>query len=336
MQIERELKLDFDDVYIRPKRSPMKSREHVDLRRQFLFKHSKMKWSGIPIMCSNMDTVGTFQMANKMTEFNMFAIIHKHYSYKEWDEAHLPMMMAAPSIGANEADLTKFENLHRIHHFNFLCIDVANGYGEWFPEFISRVRGMYPDLTIMAGNVATREMTEQLILAGADVVKVGIGPGSVCTTRDVTGVGYPQLSAIIECADAAHGLDAHIIADGGCKKGADIAKAFGAGADFVMLGGMLAGHYECYPPDQIHSILLDNGGRLPFYGMSSETANIKYNGGLKDYRAAEGKETLIEFKGVVEDTLKKIMGGLKSTCTMVGAPTLKQLSKCTTFILVNR
>ncbi len=127
----------------------------------------------------------------------------------------------------------------------YVCIDVANGYTESFVGFVAKFREAYPRITVMAGNVVTGEMTEELILSGADIVKVGIGPGSVCTTRSMTGVGYPQLSAVIECADAAHGLGGRICADGGCTTPGDVAKAFGGGADFVMLGGMLAGHDEC-------------------------------------------------------------------------------------------
>lgn len=332
-QIEDGVKLDFDDVYIRPKRSPMKSRGDVVLERvpPYTFKYSGREWGGIPIMASNMDTVGTFKMASALAKFKMFTVIHKHYSVTEWLHAPVPLDWSAPSIGANEKDLEMFDELYKHIPFKFLCIDVANGYGEWFPEFISKVRKAYPHLTIMAGNVATREMTEQLVLSGADIVKVGIGSGSVCITRDITGVGYPQLSAVMECSDAAHGLGAHIISDGGCRKGKDIAKAFGGGADFVMLGGMLAGHTECIPEGES----LPDGG-IPFYGMSSETANEKYSGGLKDYRAAEGKEVRIQCKGHVENTLKSIMGGLNSTCTMVGARSIKQLSLATTFIRVNR
>jgi GMP reductase len=167
-------------------------------------------------------------------------------------------------------------------------------------------------------------------LAGADIVKVGIGPGSVCTTRVKTGVGYPQLSAIIECADAAHGLGGHIISDGGCVTPGDVAKAFGAGADFVMLGGMLAGHNES------GGEMIEIAGEKykKFYGMSSETAMNKHVGGVAEYRASEGKTVQVPFKGDVIDTLKDILGGIRSTCTYVGASKLKELTKRTTFIRV--
>ena len=175
-------------------------------------------------------------------------------------------------------------------------------------------------------------MTQELILSGADIVKVRIGPGSVCTTRIQTGVGYPQLSAVIECADAAHGLGAHIIADGGCTCPGDVAKAFGGGADFVMLGGMFAGHDEGKG-----KIIKKNGIKfIEFYGSSSDTANEKHYGGLADYRSSEGKNVKLKYRGKIKDTILNILGGLRSSCAYVGAPTLKQLSKCTTFVRVNQ
>jgi GMP reductase len=208
-----------------------------------------------------------------------------------------------------------------------VCIDVANGYTQSFVDFIKEFRQWYPDVVLMAGNVVTPEMTEELILAGVDIVKVGIGPGSVCTTRKKTGVGYPQLSAVIECADAAHGLQGHIIADGGCSVPGDVVKAFAAGADFVMLGGMLAGHKE--------------GGASPFgenkfYGMSSDTAMDLHNGGVANYRASEGKTVEIPYRGEVKHTMQDILGGLRSACTYVGASELKELSKRATFVRVTQ
>jgi GMP reductase len=228
-----------------------------------------------------------------------------------------------------------------------VCVDVANGYTKFFADFIKDLRMQFSNIVIIAGNVVTGDQTQELILNGADIVKVGIGPGSVCTTRIQTGVGYPQLSAVIECADAAHGLGGHIIADGGCTCPGDIAKAFAGGADFVMLGGMLAGHNE--GGGEVISkhfasgeaTLLDNGNFLPhyeekqfvqFYGMSSDAANKKHFGGLKDYRSSEGREVLVPYRGKVATTIQDILGGLRSTCTYVGAPTLKQLSKCATFV----
>ena len=209
---------------------------------------------------------------------------------------------------------------------------MANGYTKSFVDFLRKLREAHPQITIMAGNVVTGEMAEELILDGADIVKVGIGPGSVCTTRKMTGIGYPQLSAVIECADAAHGLGGLICADGGCTSPGDLAKAFGGGADFIMLGGMLAGHDECMGE------VTEQGGarKVRFYGMSSRAAMDKHAGGVANYRASEGKEVLLDYRGPVEDTVLEILGGVRSACTYVGAHKLRELSKRTTFIRVAR
>ncbi|KAK9744621.1 IMP dehydrogenase / GMP reductase domain [Popillia japonica] len=183
-------------------------------------------------------------------------------------------------------------------------------------------------INLEAGNVVTGEMVEELILSGADIIKVGIGPGSVCTTRIKTGVGYPQLSAVIECADAAHGLQGHIISDGGCTCAGDVAKAFGAGADFVMAGGMFAGHDECDG-----EVIEKNGKKYKlFYGMSSKTAMQKHSGGVAEYRSSEGKTVEVVYKGDVESTVLDILGGLRSACTYTGAGKLKELPRRATFI----
>jgi GMP reductase len=229
-------------------------------------------------------------------------------------------------VGTSKEEYGKAKETIATCNLEWICIDIANGYSEHFVDFVRKVRSDYPRMTIVAGNVVTADMTQELILAGADIVKVGIGPGSVCTTRIQTGVGYPQLSAVIECADAAHGLGGHIIADGGCICPGDVAKAFGAGADFVMLGGMLAGH------DEGGGMVDVKSGTVQFYGMSSDTAMNKHSGGVADYRSSEGRTVEIPYKGPVQKTIKDILGGLRSTCTYVGAPTLKQLSKCTTFV----
>ena len=340
MRIEDDIKLDFKDVLIRPKRSKLASRQHVELNRTYEFKHSKQKWTGVPIMASNMDGVGTFGMVKALQEHNMFTCLVKSYNgvIDNWTEvSNLDSEYYAVSTGTSEKDFERLNILLTgISAIKFICIDVANGYSEHFGDFVAKVRANYPTKTIIAGNVVTADMTQELILRGADIVKVGIGPGSVCTTRIQTGVGYPQLSAIIECADAAHGLGAHIIADGGCVCPGDVSKAFGAGADFVMLGGMLAGH------DEGGGIVWEDFGTLPpkkvvqFYGMSSDTAMEKHSGGVAEYRSSEGRTVDIPYKGPVKDTVLDLLGGIRSTCTYVGAPSLKQLSKCTTFIRVNR
>ncbi|XP_032637093.1 GMP reductase 1 isoform X2 [Chelonoidis abingdonii] len=214
--VEADLKLDFHDVLLRPKRSSLKSRAEVDLIRTFTFRNSKQTYTGIPIMVANMDTVGTFEMAKVMTKHAMFTAIQKHYSVEEWKlfAVNHPECLehVAVSSGSGKADLDRLTSiLEAIPLIKYICLDVANGYSEHFVEFVKTVRANFPNHTIMAGNVVTGEMVEELILSGADIIKVGIGPGSVCTTRIKTGVGYPQLSAVIECADSAHGLKGHII-----------------------------------------------------------------------------------------------------------------------------
>ncbi len=337
MRIETDIKLGFKDVMIRPKRSTLNSRSEVSLMRKFSFRHSQHEWEGIPVIAANMDTVGTYEMARELAQYQMLTAIHKHYSVKQWIE----FMKSAPveiasyiclSTGTSGSDAEKLNLiLQDCPTIRFLCIDVANGYSEHFVDFLKKTREKYPDKIIIAGNVVTGEMVEELLLAGADIIKVGIGPGSVCTTRIKTGVGYPQLSAIIECADAAHGLGGQIISDGGCKVPGDVAKAFGGGADFVMLGGMLAGHSESGG-----ELVEDEQGKKYklFYGMSSETAMNKYAGGIAEYRASEGKTIRMPFKGPVNETILDILGGLRSACTYVGALHLKELTKRTTFIRV--
>jgi GMP reductase len=336
MRIENDIKLDFSDVLIRPKRSTLKTRREVSLFREFEFRNSGASYHGIPIMAANMDGVGTFDMADALAKQDLFTCLVKHYDIdllKEWviEKGKSIQDNWAYSMGISDEDLDRlidFVDVIEMHdHFKFVCIDVANGYTERFVEFVKKVRKLLPKHVIIAGNVVTAEMTEELILAGADIVKVGIGPGSVCTTRIKTGVGYPQLSAVIECADAAHGLGGHIIADGGCASSGDIAKAFAGGADFVMLGGMLAGH------DEGGGDIKD--GRVTFYGMSSDTAMEKHYGHKANYRASEGRTVTIKHRGPVDQTVFDILGGVRSACTYVGASKLKYLTKCTTFIRVN-
>mgnify|MGYP000868727909 CR=1 FL=1 len=338
MRIEQDVKLDFKDVLIRPKRSTLTSRSEVDISREYVFLHSQRRYRGIPIIAANMDMTGTFEMARTLARHDLAAALHKYHD-EQSVLAFLGEMGASASVfysmGITQEDYAKFRRVKALagEALNLVCVDVANGYTKSFVSFLSRLREEYPDLTLMAGNVVTGEMTEELILDGVDIVKVGIGPGSVCTTRSMTGVGYPQLSAIIECADAAHGLGGLICADGGCTSPGDIAKAFGGGADFVMLGGMLAGHDEC--GGEVVTVA-DGQQKMRFYGMSSRTAMEKYAGGVAEYRASEGKEVLIDYRGPVESSLQNILGGVRSACTYVGARRLRELSKRTTFIRVTQ
>ncbi len=362
MHIENEIKLDYSNVLIRPKRSTLSSRAEVNLEREFTFRNfvpdfpdncsDDPHYTGIPIMASNMDGVGTFAMADALGAHGIFTCLVKTYTAEELIEFYYGDGLnrtdyVAMSIGTGAAD---YEKLCAVYdrvgdNLKYVCIDIANGYSEHFVEHVREVRKRFPHLVIIAGNVVTADQTQELILNGADIVKVGIGPGSVCTTRIQTGVGYPQLSAVIECADAAHGLGGHIIADGGCTTPGDVAKAFAGGADFVMLGGMLAGHDEgggeviekFYKTNELVEGLWDKHvierkQFVQFYGMSSKSANDKHFGGLKDYRTSEGREVLIPYRGNVSTTVQEILGGLRSTCTYVGASKLKQLSKCTTFV----
>ena len=336
MRVEHDFKLDFDDVLIRPKRSTLSSRRLVDLEREFNFRHSDETWKGIPIIAANMDTTGTFEIAEAFKKNKMITAIHKFYSMDEWSQAikskQIDVEYCAVTFGVEEAenadDFFKYLKSEKINEPKFICLDVANGYTELFLDLVKRVRDRF-DNPLIAGNVVTGEMTEALILAGADIVKIGIGPGSVCTTRTVTGVGYPQLSAIIECADAAHGLRGHVISDGGCSTPGDVSKAFGAGADFVMLGGMLAGHKES------GGKVIERDGKKykEFYGMSSDTAMERYYGDIKEYRASEGESISLEYRGPIDKTVQQILGGVRSAATYIGAKDLKNIPKCISFVL---
>jgi len=322
MRIIEDVKLDFNDVLIKPKRSTLTTRKDADLTRRFTFRHSKNDWRGIPIIAANMDHTGTYEMHKALREYDMLTALCKFVEYTYQTPSDL-----IQTIGLDT-------NLDTIPQSKWICLDVANGYTERFMEFVEKIRGhsKTKDSILIAGNVCTPEATEQIILAGADIVKIGIGPGSVCTTRKMTGVGYPQLSATIECADAAHGLGGHIITDGGCTVVGDIAKSFGAGADFVMLGGMFAGHDECHGKIEGNNVYK----QMEFYGMSSDKAQIEYYGEKQDYRASEGKVVWVDYVGPVKNTVEEMLGGLRSALTYAGARCIKDLPKCTTFVRVNR
>jgi len=380
MRIDTKEYLDFSDVLIKPKRSSLSSRKDVELERKFTFLHSEKTWSGIPIMASNMDTIGTWQMRNVLSAFHIPTMIHKFYSSSDWlysmtkedDLTQKPSVYlndflnkvkyTIPSFGIRKEDIDKFFELAReVEYFpNMICFDVANGYTERFVDHIKRMRDYFgKTITIIAGNVATPEVVEALIFAGADIVKVGIGSGKQCSTRLKAGVGIPQLTSISDCSDAAHGLGGHIIADGGIQQVADVGKAFGAGADFVMIGTLLAGHQESggdllqkefltneYSPEfrslgfndftSTKELKTERKQYKEVYGMSSEFAMDKYYGGKANYRSSEGEYSLVEYRGPVKNTIEDILGGLRSTMTYIGARRLKDISKCTTFVKVNR
>jgi len=365
MKIEDGIKLDYSDVLIRPKRSSLQSRQDVSLTRDFSFRWATFVDTCIPIWSANMDTTGTLETA-KAFQYTMFneewmedgvpnVAITKHYTLDDWKticyggnteeeceelpEFPLRASNMAFSCGMSKKDLARLKDIIHLNEnsdlgLKYICLDVANGYTQSFVKYVQSVRELVgKNIAIIAGNVVTREMTEALILAGADIIKVGIGPGSACTTRKVAGVGYPQLSAVAECADAAHGLGGHVMADGGCTSPGDVAKAFAAGADFVMIGGMFAGHDES-GGDAVY----DESGEIThktFYGMSSTTAMEKHNGGVATYRASEGRCVTLPYRGSIYTTLRHVLGGVRSACTYVGANSLKDLPKCASFIRVN-
>lgn len=325
MRIIDDVKLDFDDVLMSPKQSTIESRADVDLERTFICHHANREITCVPIVAANMSSVSNIEVANVLASNKMLTALPKDENY--WDES-CPKSHSFMTIGSSLDPLINTDRKPEM-----LCIDVANGYMNRFVELIERSREILPDAIIVAGNVCTPEATERLIFAGADIIKVGIGGGSGCTTRLKTGVGYPQLSAVIECSDAAHGLKGLVMSDGGCRTPADICKAFGAGADFVMLGGMLAGHDQS--PGEI--VQGKNGNYYKeFYGMSSHLAQKRHNGGVRDYRSSEGREVLVPYRGSLQDTVNDILGGLRSCCAYCGAEKLKELSKRATFVRVSR
>jgi GMP reductase len=336
MKIEEDVKLDYSDVLIRPKRTVLTSRSDVNLERTINFPISKQSWTGVPIIAANMDTIGTWDVYNVLSKHKIITAFHKFYTasdYKDMTIRGLNPDFFMVSTGISEKDFNNLKEIIDTVDVRFVCIDVANGYMQKLVEFCNKVRTNYPDKIIVAGNVVTREITEELILQGkVDIVKVGIGPGSACLTRTQTGVGMPQLSAIDECADAAHGVNGFIIGDGGITSPGDVSKGFGAGADFIMIGGQFSGHDE--NPGEI---IEDNGNKYKlFYGMSSDTAMNKHFGKMEKYRSSEGRTVKIKYKGSLENTVQNYLGGIRSTCTYINAKEIKHVPKCCTFVRVNR
>lgn len=343
MRVIEDVKLGFDDVLMVPQRSTLASRSDVEISREFLFKRSGVYQTFIPIIAANMDGIGTFEMAIALRPLGISVALHKHYTveqlvqfYRSYDtsERYPPVFY---SMGITDSDLAKYEEVNKQVAIHFINIDVANGYTQRFVNFVDRFRNKFGDQRIiMAGTVVTPEITQELILKGADIVRVGIGGGALCLTRRQTGVGYPQLSAVMDCADAAHGLGGFVCSDGGCVVPGDLAKAFGGGADFVMLGTMLSAHDEGLNGMQVRSNVRSNDVReVLIYGMSSKTAVDKHNGGLSNYRSSEGREVWVPVKGPVANTVQDILGGLRSMCTYIGAERLKDVPKRTTFVRVN-
>jgi len=349
-RIDLQPKLDFSQVLITPKRSTLRSRSEVLLERTFTFKNGQT-WTGIPIMCANMSTTGTFEVYDELSKHRMITALHKFYDYADYarhiqqcdkNGTSLNPDYFMVSTGISDADYEKLENLCNLIPIKWICIDIANGYIPTLLAFCKKVRQAFPDKIIVAGNVATPDMVNTLCLEGdVDVVKCGIGPGSACTTRLKTGVGMPQLSCIMDCGDAAHGVGKYIVGDGGITCPGDLSKAFCGGADFVMMGGVFAGHDE-NPGEIIEKVLSYPGqpNRLQkyklFYGMSSTHAMMKFYGKKNNYRSSEGKVVEIPYKGALSDTVEDYLGGVRSTCTYIGARCLKHMPKCTTFVLVSQ
>ena len=335
-KIEYEELLDYSDVLIRPKRSTMKSRNDVDIERTFKFKWSNLEWKGVPLIAANMDTTGTFEVYDVLSQYKIVTALHKFYTKDDFlNKGHLDANMFMVSTGISDADYTRLTEILSVVECNWICIDIANGYLSSLVDFCKKVRLAFPDKILIAGNVATREMVEELLINGqVDIVKVGIGPGSVCTTRLKTGVGVPQLSAVLECSDAAHGLGGLIIADGGITCPGDVSKAFGGCADFVMMGGQFAGHDQ-NPGDMIDC---EKSGKKfkRFHGMSSKRAMETHYGKMEKYRSSEGRELTIPYKGDLNNTVLDYLGGIRSTCTYIGATSIKNMGKCTTFVKVSR
>ena len=336
MKLLDDIKLDFSDVLLIPKHSSYSSRSEASLERTFTFRYSPYKWSGVPIIVSNMDTTGTVEMAMTLQKHKVLTCLHKYYNWTQIPN-YLDKEYYAVTTGINDKDLINFYEIMEMLDPKFICVDVANGYMSRFVETCSKIRETYPDKIIIAGNVCTSEGVLELILHGkVDIVKVGIGSGSCCTTRKQTGVGMPQLSAVVECSDTAHGIDAHIISDGGIQVIGDFSKAYSAGADFVMCGSMFAGHNES--GGELIELANNNGDKelyKVFYGMSSTTAMDKYSGGVAKYRSSEGKTVKIKYRGPVDKTILEIQGGIRSAMTYLGANNIKDMHKCATFARVH-
>ena len=337
MKVDYTPQLDFKDVLIRPKRTTLMSRSQVNIERTLKFPHSSVTWTGVPIIAANMDTTGTFEVYDELVKHKMITCLHKHYVLKDfqkkWKTGPMDPNYFMISTGIDERGFSWLNDIVEFTKCKWLCVDIANGYMEQLVNFCKKCRASWPDIILVAGNVATREMVEELVINGeVDVVKVGIGPGSACLTRLKTGVGVPQLSAIMDCADAAHGLNANIIGDGGITCPGDMSKAFGGGADLVMCGGVFAGNDE-NPGELIE----ENGVQYKlFYGMSSDHAQKKHYGKMNSYRSSEGRVIKIKYKGALVNTILDYLGGIRSTCTYINSSCIKYMPKCTTFLLVGQ
>lgn len=331
-----EEELDFNQVLIRPRKSNIDSRALVSLDRKITFKHSSQEWTGVPVIAANMLS-GTLEMARLLSGHGMLTALHKHHSLEVLVEFHSAETTVAANtfytLGISDTELEKYTTFCRLMGRKppMVCIDVANGYMTKFTDFVARFRDNNPDTVILAGNVVCGEATELLLNTGADIVKVGIGSGQNCLTRKIAGVGRPQLSAIVECVESADTNGGLVCSDGGCSEAADISIAICAGADFVMIGSMLSGTTECGGD----IITVDGKQYKEFFGMSSNTAMQRFNGGRASYKASEGRTTLVPYRGTALAVVAEIKGGLSSTMSYIGAKVIADAPALARFVKVS-
>ena len=331
-------KIDFKDVLIVPNKTTIKSRKEVSLQREFTFKNNT-KWKGVPIISSNMDTVSDVKTFDILRQHDYITCFPKHYN-KKWTldfPKHLELVdnyMLTCGTGDSNNLIALVKKLYTFGiHPRFICVDVANGYMKQLEDTCVQIKSFFPECILVAGNVVTPDSVYELMSqCGVDIVKIGIGSGAVCTTRLKAGVGYPQLSAMLECKSAAELGGGYLISDGGIVYPCDIAKAFAAGSDFVMCGSILAGHDES--PGEL--VIAEDGQKYKtYYGMASETAVKKYNEGKMGYRTAEGKKVLIKLKGPLDTTIEDINGSLRSACSYTDSRNLEEFYNKSKFIEVN-
>jgi GMP reductase len=370
MIINNETKLDFSDVLIVPQRSTLNSRSEILLERTFHFYHSPRIWKGIPIICANMSFC-SFDMAKELANHKMIACLHKYHSLDElsnyFNSNPQNINYTFVSIGYKKSDLNHLLELkNKINIQPNICIDVPNGHMDAFVKYCKKVRENFPESIIIAGNVTNTSSTQELIIyGGVDIVKIGIGGGSACTTRFLTGCGVPQLSCCLENSYIAHGLQngekklGLVCSDGGHKTVGDVCKALCAGSDFVMLGGYFAGTESCngewtfehkaylnkdnkykdinwWQPNSPGYETEKRKTKFTYYGMSTHHSQQLYEDNIKHYRASEGTKITVEYKGTVDRVIQELLGGIRSCCCYIGADTIKNMNKCAEFCRVSK
>lgn len=329
--------LDYSDVLILPARSTITSRSEIVLEREITFKHSQRTWKGVPLACANMDNLASFQMADTLAKYKILTCLTKHYYSHElvtyFNNPLTDLDYVSYSMGISDGDLNKFNNFKKeVNEVRFVNIDTPNGYMERFVDFCRNFKKENPLITIIAGNVCTGEMVEELALNGVDIVKAGIGGGAQCTTRMKSAIGRPMVSMILECADKAHHHGIQLMADGGITSPGDACISFAVGADFTMVGSQWSATLETGA-----DIIEEDGKQfMMFYGMSSSEAQKTHEaGGLKSYRASEGRVSKIPYRGSIHPIIQDYLGGLRSCCSYTGSHTLKSLPKKATLVKVN-